>query len=64
MKHWKRILYSVILVFIPGARKRTEFMRKHHLYGSIGENCLIQKEKSHYIPILFFFMIMLRLHLM
>ena len=45
MKHWKRILYSVILVFIPGARKRTEFMRKHHLYGSIGENCLIQKRK-------------------
>jgi acetyltransferase-like isoleucine patch superfamily enzyme len=25
--------------------KRIEFLKKHHLYGSIGENCSIQKRK-------------------
>lgn len=41
----KRILYSVILMCIPGAKRRTQFMKKHHCYGKIGENCLIQKRK-------------------
>ena len=41
----KRKLWSAILYLIPSAKKRTEFMRKHHLYGSIGENCSIQKRK-------------------
>ena len=41
----QRILMSAITALIPSAKKRTEFMRKHHLYGSIGENCLIQKRK-------------------
>ena len=41
----QRKLWSVILYLIPSAKKRTEFMRKHHLYGAIGENCSIQKRK-------------------
>lgn len=41
----KRKLWSALLFLIPSAKKRTEFMRKHRLYGAIGENCLIQKRK-------------------
>jgi acetyltransferase-like isoleucine patch superfamily enzyme len=33
-------------MFLPGGgRKRANFIRKHHLYGSVGENCMIQKKK-------------------
>lgn len=32
----QRKLWSAVLYLIPGASKRTEFMRKHRLYGSIG----------------------------
>lgn len=28
-----------------GGRKTAEFIRKHHLYGSVGENCMIMKKK-------------------
>lgn len=45
MKRITRIFYSVILMLMQNSRKRTEFVRKHHLYGSIGENCSIQKPK-------------------
>lgn len=45
MKRSKRMLYSAILMLIPSAKKRTEFMKKHHLYGAIGKNCSIQKRK-------------------
>ncbi len=41
----QRKLWSAILYLIPSAKKRTEFMRKHRLYGAIGENCSIQKRK-------------------
>ena len=41
----RRKLYSAVLYLIPSAKKRTEFMRKHHLYGAIGNNCSIQKRK-------------------
>ena len=41
----ERKLWSAALYLIPSAKKRTEFMRKHHLYGAIGENCCIQKRK-------------------
>lgn len=41
----QRKLWSAVLYLIPGASKRTEFMRKHRLYGSIGKNCSIQKRK-------------------
>ena len=45
MTSTQRKLWSALLLLIPSAKKRTEFMRKHHLFGSIGENCSIQKWK-------------------
>ena len=46
MKQIKRVLYSMILKYLPGgAKAETDFIRKHHLFGSIGENCFIQKWK-------------------
>lgn len=45
MKKSKRILHTAVMLLIPSAHKRTEYMRKHNLYGSIGENCAIQKRK-------------------
>lgn len=46
MKKYQRAFWSVILKFLPGgAKKKTEFIRKHHLFGSIGNNCNINKWK-------------------
>lgn len=45
MRRASRIFYSVILMLMQNPRSRTEFLKKHHLYGSIGENCSIQKPK-------------------
>lgn len=45
MKRSQRIFHSAILMLLPNARSRTEYLRKHHLFGSIGENCSIQKRK-------------------
>ena len=28
-----------------GRRSTAEFIKKHHLYGSVGENCMIMKKK-------------------
>ena len=44
----KRLLYSVLLTFVRGAAKRAEFIKKHHLFGSIGENCTYQ---SSHLPL-------------
>lgn len=41
----QRKLWSIVLYLIPNAKKRADFIRKHHLYGAIGENCSIQKRK-------------------
>ena len=41
----QRKLWSLILFFIPSAKKRTEFIKRHHLFGYIGNNCTIQKRK-------------------
>lgn len=42
----KRLFWSVILMLRQGNGKSTaEFIRKHHLYGSVGENCMIMKKK-------------------
>ena len=41
----KRKFWSAILYLILSAKKRTEFIRKHHLYGAVGENCSIQMRK-------------------
>lgn len=45
MTAFQRIFYSFILSLIPNPRSRTEFMRKHHLFGSLGTNCNIQRKK-------------------
>lgn len=46
MKRYQRAYYSLILKYLPGGIKaKTEFIRKYHLFGSIGENCSIQKWK-------------------
>lgn len=35
-----------MLKLLPGgSKKKTEFIRKHHLFGSIGNNCYIQRWK-------------------
>ena len=42
----KRKLLSLALMLLPGGgRKRADFIRKHHLYGSVGKNCMIMKKK-------------------
>ena len=45
MTRKQRALWSALVFMIPGASRKTRFMRKHHLYGSIGKNCTIQKSK-------------------
>ena len=46
----KRKFWSAILYLILSAKKRTAFIRKHHLYGAVGENCSIQMRK---LPLIF-----------
>lgn len=42
----QRKLWSLVLMLMPGGpQKRAEFIRKHHLYGSVGKNCMIMKKK-------------------
>lgn len=42
----KRLFWSIILMLRRGGGRSTaEFIRKHHLYGSVGENCMIMKKK-------------------
>ena len=45
MKKIQRIYYSLCLQFMPDGYAVANFIKKHHLYGSIGENCFIQKRK-------------------
>ena len=45
MTSFQRLFYSFALTLIPNSVKRTNFMRKHHLFGSIGANCIIQRRK-------------------
>ena len=45
MTRKERKFWSLILYLIPSAKKRTSFMKKKGLWGSIGDNCLIQKRK-------------------
>ena len=42
---FKRLWQTFRLYTIRGSRARTEYIRKQHVYGSIGENCTIQKRK-------------------
>lgn len=42
----KRLFWSVVLILRRGGGRSTaEFIKKHHLYGSVGENCMIMKKK-------------------
>lgn len=45
MKRIKRLFYSVILFMLPKSSSRIKFIKKHGLYGFIGENVHIQKKK-------------------
>lgn len=45
MNQIKRIFYSFCLQFMPNGYAVANFIKKHHLYGSIGDNCFIQKRK-------------------
>ena len=46
MNCYQRIFWSIILKLLPGgSKKKTEFIRKHHLFGSIVNNCHIQRWK-------------------
>ena len=43
MKNWQRFFWNSVLRIIPGgAKRKTRIIKKHHLLGSIGENCNIQ----------------------
>ncbi len=42
MKRSKRILATVMLMLIPNAGDRVRFVKKHRLYGEIGEDVHIQ----------------------
>lgn len=42
---FKRFWQSFRLLTIRGAAARTEYIRKRHVYGAIGDNCTIQKRK-------------------
>lgn len=49
MKHLQRVLISLVSFFLiihpKGPKKRANLFRKFHLFGSIGENCIIQGSK-------------------
>lgn len=46
MNQGKRLFWSIILMLRKGGGRSTaEFIRKHHLYGSVGKNCMIMKKK-------------------
>lgn len=42
---FKRLWQSFRLLTICGSAARTEYIRKQHVYGAIGNNCTIQKRK-------------------
>ena len=41
----KRLWQTIRLFAIRGSEARTEYIRKQHVYGAIGDNCTIQKRK-------------------
>lgn len=46
MNRRKRLFWSLVLILRRGnGRSTAEFIRKHHLYGNVGENCMIMKKK-------------------
>ena len=46
MTRKKRLFYWFVMSILPGGGKRiANFIRRHHIYGSVGENCSIMKRK-------------------
>ena len=46
MNRRKRLFWSIVLMLRGGGGRSTaDFIRKHHLYGSVGKNCMIMKKK-------------------
>lgn len=45
MNRFKRLAYSLLLAVIPNANVRTRFIKKHCLFGSVGNNCMIMSYK-------------------
>ena len=35
----KRLIHSIALLFLRSGRKRAAYLKKHHIFGYIGENC-------------------------
>ena len=46
----KRLWQTFRLFTIRGSKKRAEYIRKHHVYREMGENCTIQKRKIPLYP--------------
>ena len=45
MDRKKRLFNSLILSLLPGGGGVASYIKKHGLYGSVGEGCVIQKRK-------------------
>ena len=35
----KRLIHSIALIFLRSGKKRADYLKKHHIFGYIGENC-------------------------
>ena len=35
----KRLIHSIAMLFLRNGKKRAAYLKKHHLFGGIGENC-------------------------
>lgn len=46
----KRLLHTLRISLCRGGKARVDYMRKHHIFASIGENCTIQKRKPPLYP--------------
>lgn len=50
MKDFKRLFYSAFSCLILSSNKRTNFFRKKHVFGQLGEKCNIQGRKLPLYP--------------
>lgn len=50
MKDYKRLFYSAMACLKLSSKKRTEYFRKKHVFGSIGDRCNIQDRKLPLYP--------------
>ncbi|MBR5391658.1 MAG: acyltransferase [Prevotella sp.] len=55
MKRYKKIYYTLRLMMYPGSgRAIANYIRKHHIFGGIGNNCMIQIRRLPIYPSLIF----------